>query len=94
MACQINKISHLLTCNFKTLALEEKIKIKNDGPPRPALTLTQLEKTKTRQFTRHFSSDTYKKYAWMAGCGLNCFAFHVFSLAQKISPGQKQVTGI
>lgn len=50
-----NSINNILKVNFKTLPLQNKIKIKELGRPPPELNLIQRDKTGTCNFTRHFS---------------------------------------
>nr|CAD7462717.1 unnamed protein product [Timema tahoe] len=61
---------------------QEKLAIKKLGRPTPHINLTQLAKTRTRQFTRKFNLDTYTRYKWLCGCdvrhALFCFPCVLF----------------
>lgn len=82
MAVVINSIKDILKIKFGTLPLDDKLKIKNLGRPTPLLNLTQQDKVASRNYTRHFSKDIYKKFKWMAGCevsnALFCFPCVLF----------------
>ena len=79
-----NAISNILSFDFKTLPLCEKINVKRLGRPTPNLTstLTQEDKVGSRNFKRHFSISIYQKFNWISGCevtnALFCFPCLLF----------------
>lgn len=80
----MNSISNIIKCNFPSLSLEDKLKIKGLGRPLPDLKLTQVSerRAQNRSFTRHFSRDIYNKNNWICGCEvtnmLYCFPCVLF----------------
>lgn len=52
----------------KQLVYQDRLEIKNLGPPRPELSLSQTSHTKNRTYTRNFSAKLYDKSIWLAGC--------------------------
>ncbi|KAK4879423.1 hypothetical protein RN001_007569 [Aquatica leii] len=75
-------VQYLKTICFSSLSLEEKIKIKSAGRPKPNLLITNITKCKTRDYKRHFKVQTYEKSDWLCGCDVNnslyCFPCLLF----------------
>lgn len=76
-------VEYLKTIKFSSLSLEEKIKIKQAGRPKPNLVITNLTKCKTRDYKRTFKIETYEKSDWLCGCdvsnSLYCFPCLLFA---------------
>lgn len=75
-------VQYLKTINFSSLPLEEKIKIKSVGRPKPSVLITNVTKCKSREYKRTFKTDTYEKTDWLCGCdvsnSLYCFPCLLF----------------
>ena len=52
-------VQHLKTICFSLLPLEEKLKIKNLGRPKPNLSISNVTKCKTREYKRTFRVENY-----------------------------------
>lgn len=61
-------VEHLLSINFPSLSLEERMEIKNEGRPMPNLNIVQVKITKSREFKRSFNKEIYSKHDWLCGC--------------------------
>lgn len=76
-------VEYLLNISFSTLSPVQKIEIKNEGRPTPNLNISQITKSKSREFKRNFNCDIYKKHEWLCGCPkvnrLFCFPCILFS---------------
>lgn len=76
-------VEYLLNNSFSTLSPEKKLEIKNEGRPTPNLSISQITKSKSREFKRSFNCDIYKKHEWLCGCSkvnrLFCFPCILFS---------------
>lgn len=64
----MNSVDYLL--EIKTWTYEDRIQIKNLGRPTPELNLSEVTKTKARNYQRNFNVNTYEKYAWICGCSV------------------------
>lgn len=77
------KVDELKVLNFSQLSLEEKIKIKEQGRPLPLMKITQISKSKSRDFKREFNKNTYDKHDWICGCEVTnrfyCFPCLLFA---------------
>ena len=75
-------VQYLKTIKFSSLPLEEKIKIKSAGRPKPNLIITSVTKCKSREYKRTFKLETYEKTDWLCGCdvsnSLYCFPCLLF----------------
>ena len=60
-------VKSLLEKKFSTLSFAEKKQIIAQRPT-PDLNITQLKRSKHRDFTRTFNSDKYAKFKFLAGC--------------------------
>ncbi|KAF0702099.1 zinc finger MYM-type protein 1-like, partial [Aphis craccivora] len=65
---QQNAISLLIKIDFSLLSLEQKIKIKNEGRPKPNIIIVKESKCKDRIIKRSFNIETYEKNDWICGC--------------------------
>ena len=79
-------VKSLLEKKFSTLSFAEKKQIIAQRPT-PDLNITQLKRSKHRDFTRTFNSEKYAKFKFLAGCPtknkLYCCVGGVFVLLQK-----------
>ncbi|XP_057658705.1 zinc finger MYM-type protein 1-like [Diorhabda carinulata] len=75
-------VQYLKTINFSSLSVEEKIKIKSIGRPKPGVLITNVTKCKSREYKRTFKTETYEKTDWLCGCdvsnSLYCFPCLLF----------------
>jgi hypothetical protein len=55
-------VEYLLNNSFSTLSPEKKFEIKNEGRPTPNLSISQITKSKSREFKPSFNCDIYKKH--------------------------------
>ena len=53
---------------FSALSLSDKVLIKNRGPPRPDLDISQVAKSRGKEYVRKFSMDKYSEFSWLCGC--------------------------
>ena len=60
-------VKSLLEKKFSTLSFAEKKQIIAQRPT-PDLNITQLKRSKHRDFTRTFNSEKYAKFKFLAGC--------------------------
>ena len=60
-------VKSLLEKKFSTFSFAEKKQIIAQRPT-PDLNITQLKRSKHRDFTRTFNSDKYAKFKFLAGC--------------------------
>ncbi|XP_067284102.1 zinc finger MYM-type protein 1-like isoform X2 [Pseudorasbora parva] len=81
-----NSILSLQKYPFAKRSHEEKKRIKELGPDRPNLELQQLSSNRGRAYTRAFSSSSYGKRSWLAGCNVS-HAFYCFPCLLFQSPG-------
>jgi hypothetical protein len=70
-------IERILVKPFSTRSFEEKNLIIKNGKPMAALTGM---KTKTKQCTRSFQMDAYKRHPWLAGCDETNRLYILFSV--------------
>ena len=71
----INSVKSLLLNPFERRTLGEKLCVKELGPEKPGLNLTQQTQEKGKTYQRSFSLNWYDRKAWLTGCG---FANAVF----------------
>ena len=68
-------VASLLASPFSRRAFAEKLEIIKNGRPTPELEL----KEKVKKVERHFKTENYQRYPWMAGCKqtnrLYCWSF-------------------
>ncbi|XP_030575216.1 uncharacterized protein LOC115772910 isoform X2 [Archocentrus centrarchus] len=72
-----NSVLSLQKNAFTKRSLEEKNRIKELGPDRPNLQIQQQASDRGRSYTRAFSSSSYDKRSWLAGCDVSN-AFYCF----------------
>jgi hypothetical protein len=54
--------------NFSRLSIDEKLKIKRNGGPKPELIIECSSKSRGRTYIRKFNMNIYSKYKWICGC--------------------------
>lgn len=85
---QQNAISLPTKIDFSLLSLEQKIKIKNEGRPKPNIIIVKESKCKDRIIKRSFNFKTYEKNDWICGCDVTnkifCFPCVIFSRSNEI----------
>ncbi|XP_016394516.1 uncharacterized protein LOC107728744 [Sinocyclocheilus rhinocerous] len=69
--------------------MKKKKRIKELGPDRPYLQIHQQSSDRGRAYTRGFSSTSYGKRSWLAGCDVS-HAFYCFPCLLFQSPGTKR----
>ncbi len=81
-----NSVLSLQKYPFTRRSDEEKKRIKELGPDRPYLQINQQSSDRGRAYTRGFSSTSYGKWSWLAGCDVSQ-AFYCFPCLLFQSPG-------
>ena len=68
MERNVNTVKYLQSVNFSHLTLNEKLEIKAKGRHTPVLAILQKSTSKSKDYTRRFNTNTYKKCEWLCGC--------------------------
>lgn len=80
-----NSVKSLQKTPFERRTLQEKLRIKELGPDKPDVIITQQTKDRGREYTRTFSKSWYDKKAWLTACShskaLFCFPCLLFQTA-------------
>ena len=78
----INSVKYLQSTNFRSLSLNEKIKIKSMGRPTPNLLINQDAKSHGgKSYKRKFNAGLYEQHHWLCGCNIaNAFFYFPFLL--------------
>ena len=79
----INSVKSLLLNPFERRTLGEKLCVKELGPEKPGLNLTQQTQEKGKTYQRSFSLNWYDRKAWLTGCFANavfCFPCLLFKM--------------
>ena len=66
---KMNQIAYLLRKPFSQHSLQEKIEIRNLGPPRPRLNGSQahVSSDRGRNYRRNFNTEWYSRCEWLCG---------------------------
>jgi hypothetical protein len=62
----LNTVDYLL--KNKVLTHQLRVEIKRLGRPMPELNIHTVEEGRTRNYSRKFNKEIYKKFDWMCGC--------------------------
>ena len=77
ITAQSNSIISFRELPFSRRSNQEKLAVKQLGPPRPNLNIKQISKKGGKSYTRGFSRCWYERKNWLAGCevanGLFCY---------------------
>ena len=77
ITAQSNSIISFRELPFSRRSNQEKLAVKELGPPRPNLNIKQISKKGGKSYTRGFSRCWYERKNWLAGCevanGLFCY---------------------
>lgn len=75
-----NIIDEILEKN--TISYEDRIRYKEIGRPTPPLSLTEIAKSRGKEYTRSFNVESYQQWDWLAGSptkeALFCFPCLIF----------------
>ena len=84
-------ICAILAKPFNRFKYDEKVKIINDGPPRPDIQLSTQYQDKNGKFIRKFNIRQYTNHSWMCSCSeenrLFCWPCLLFSTTKNIWNG-------
>ena len=86
-----NTVEFLIKNQFERLKLEEKLAIKNLGPDRPDVKITQQSKDRGKVYNRTFSRTWYDKKKWLCGCSKRNTVFCFPCLLFRPSSGQGDI---
>ncbi|XP_042073593.1 zinc finger MYM-type protein 1-like [Haplochromis burtoni] len=77
-----NSVRSLLTYPFARRTMAEKLQVKELGPDKPEIQLTQATKEKSKAYNRTFCRSWFQRKSWLTGCGtanaLFCFPCILF----------------
>lgn len=71
----VNCVNSLLLNHFERRSLGGKLRVKELGPDKPGLNLTQQTQEKGKTYQRSFSLNWYDMKAWLTGCSFANAAF-------------------
>ena len=102
MACSTepalsNSVDFLLKNAFDGLKLEDKLVIKQLGPDRPDVSITQKTKDKWKIYTtEHFHEHGMMKMKWLCGCSVRntVFCFPCLLFRSCLGQGDIGITGV
>ena len=63
-----NSVKSLQKTPFERRTMQVKLEIKELGPDKPDVNITQKAKDRGREYTRTFSKSWYDKKAWLTAC--------------------------
>ena len=68
MGKNVNIMKYLQSIHFSQLTLNEKVEIKAKGRDTPVLAILQKGTSRSKDYTRQFNTNIYRRCEWLCGC--------------------------